>query len=406
MKRREFSKTTAAAGVLTVTGMNALQSMGANDRIRVGIIGCGVRGGSHISMIMGCRKQGLNVEISHICDVWSVHRNQAVEAIQKQQGKAPIAVVDYKEILSCDDVDAITIATPDHTHSRIMKEAAEAGKDIYVEKPMAIDLKGACESVDAAKKNGRVVQAGTQWRSDPNYIGCAETIQSGVLGKITRAAISQNFIQPRWRKDYSSVKKEDVDWPRFIMDAPKRPFDAKRLRRWYLYRDYSNGLPGLWMSHYLNFVSWCMEDPFPAYGVASGQVYLWGDDGRQTSDTLSAILDYPKGWQLNFSMSLCNSADTHCVFYGTNGKLEALKRKLSGDGGAGPDQIKGESDVKPVPSTGHMHNFLECVRTREQPRSNVDAGFSHAVSGIMVAEAIRTGRRVVFDPAKREFDFS
>lgn len=391
-----------ALGGVVIPGFQAVFSAGANDRIRLAILGCGVRGMDLIGDVAVCKKLG--VEISHVCDVWKNARDAAVGKVEKVQGTAPKAVVDYQEVLSSPDVDAVAIATPDFGHAKILKEAAEAGKDAYVEKPMAVDLKEAREAVDAVRANKRVVQAGTQWRSDGNFIGCAKVAHSGILGRVTRIAIAQNFHEPRWRKDYSMVREEDVHWEQFQLHRPQKPFSAKRFRRWYLYRDYTNGLPGLWMSHYLNLVAWYMQDMFPETAVASANVYLWrqGDDDRETADTLSCIYEYPSGFQLNFSMSLCNSADTHCVLYGTNGKLDVWKRTISGDGGAGPDQIKEEQVIPQEPTTSHMWDFLECVRTREDPRSSVEMGYAHSVAGIMCAESIRTGQRLRYDREQRE----
>lgn len=403
MKRREFNKSILAMGTAAFPVIQAIPSKAGGERIRVAIIGCGVRGSQHISEIAPCKE--LNVEISHVCDVWQPAREQAAKRVEELMDNKPKQVIDYTDILKDPAVDAVTIATPDIGHAQILKEAAEAGKDVYCEKPMAIDLEEANQAVDAVRANKRVVQCGTQWHSDPNYAGCAKVAHSGVLGKITRIAISQNFHEPRWRKEFSTVKEQDVNWDLFQMKRVEGPFSAQKFKRWYLYRDYTNGLPGLWMSHYLNLVAWLMKDPIPATAVASGKVYLWGDDGRQTSDTLSAIYDYPSGFQLNFSMSLCNSADTHCTVYGTNGKLDVINRKLSGDGGAGDDRIKEETNVEPVKLTSHFWNFFECMRSRQDPRSSIDMGYAHAAAGIMCAESIRSGKRVTYDFSKRALIF-
>ena len=400
MKRRDFNQSAMLLGTVGFTAIQASASDQANDCIRIAILGCGVRGSGMINEIASCKKIG--VEISHVCDVWKPTRERAAASAEKAMGKKPAMSTDYREILADPSVDAVAIATPDFGHARILKEAAEAGKDAYCEKPMAIDIGEANLAVDAVRANKRVVQCGTQWRSDPNYVGCVEAAHSGILGRITRIAISQNFNQPRWRKDYNMVQKDDVDWDNFQLHRSKKEFDAKEFRRWYLYRRYTNGLPGLWMSHYLNLVAWLMRDPIPKTAVASGEVYLWGDDGRQTSDTLSTIYDYPSGFQLNFSMSLCNSADTHCIVYGKNGKLDVLNRKLSGDGGDGDKKIQGEKKIAPVKVTSHMWDFLDCIRTRKDPRSSIDMGYAHAVAGIMCAESIRRQTRVHFDPKTRE----
>lgn len=406
MKRRDFNRTALAASAGSLTGLPSLFALGANDRIRVALLGCGVRGSQHISDIMQCKDMG--VEISHVCDVWSVARERAVSLVKNAgQEQVPKAAENYREVLSDPNVDAVVIATPDFSHAPILQEVAEAGKDGYCEKPFATDLKEGLAAFDSVRANKRIVQVGTQWRSDGNYMAGAEAVQSSVLGKITRIAISQNFFEPRWRKEYSDVKEGEVNWKLFQLGRADTPFSAKRFKRWYLYRDFTNGLPGLWLSHYLNAVAWFMQDLFPREVISSAGVLLWDkddpDDDRQTADTLSAILDYPSGFQLNISMSLCNSADTHFIIYGTNGRYDVLKRILSGEGGGGAAQIKETKTLEPIQNvTSHMRNWLECIRSRKEPRCSIEYGLSHAVAGIMTAESNRLGRRLRYDAEKRE----
>ncbi len=406
MKRRDFHRALFHAGTATLPLFHTWPSLGANDQIRVAVIGCGVRGSQHIPDIVQCKDMG--IVISHVCDVWSVAREKAVALVRKAgQEQIPQSVENYQDLLSDPHVDAVVIATPDFGHAQILKEAAEAGKDGYCEKPFATRLQDALSALDAVRANHRIVQVGTQWRSDGKYIAGADAVRSGILGKITRVAISQNFHEPRWRKDYSDVQENAVNWPAFELGRSHTPFSAKRFKRWYLYRDYTNGLPGLWLSHYLNAVAWYMQDLFPDRVVSSASVLYWNtddpDDDRQTADTLSAILDYPSGFQLTISMSLCNSADTHFVVYGTDGKLDVLNQVLSGDGGAGPRQIKAPQTLEPVKNiSSHMQNWFECIRTRKDPRCNVEYGFSHAVAGIMIAESNLTGKRLRYNSQKRE----
>ncbi len=404
MKRRDFHRTSIAMGAVGLSAMQASSVVGANDKINIAVIGCGVRGGQHIPDIIKFSDTGARV--SHVCDVWSVARDQAVaSAKEKGQKQAPKAVEDYNQIINDPDIDAVVVATPDISHATILKEAVLAGKDGYCEKPFAVNLADGLAAVDAVRAKKRIVQVGTQWRSDGNYITGANAVHSGVLGNITRISISQNFNQARWRKNYSSVKKDDVNWDLFQFGKSNKPFSAKRFRRWYLYRDYTNGLPGLWLSHYLNAVAWYMQDLYPLEVVSSGAVLRWNkddpDDDRETADTLSAILDYPSGFQLNISMSLCNSADTHFIVYGSNGKLDVQKRILSGDGGVGKKQIKAEKILDPAKSDHHMKNWIDCIRSRQDPRCSIEYGLSHSVAGIMIAESNLTGKRLRYDAEKR-----
>jgi hypothetical protein len=188
----------------------------------------------------------------------------------------------------------------------------------------------------------------------------------GRSGKITRIAIAQNSWTPRGRK-ISTSPGCPGELGNYSTSAPIPPaFSAKRFKRWYLYRDYTNGLPGLWLSHYLNAVAWYMQDLFPAEVVSSASVLLWNrddpDDDRETADTLSAILDYPSGFQLNIAMSLCNSADTISSCTETNGKLMCKNAFFLAMAVAVPTRSKKQKPSNPQKMfSSHMHNWLECI---------------------------------------------
>jgi predicted dehydrogenase len=261
---------------------------------------------------------------------------------------------------------------------------------------MATDFEEAKSAYLAVKKSGRIVQVGTQWRSDGYNMAAEKLLQSGVIGEITRIDLAVNFQEPRWRRDYSKVQAADVDWQRFLMHRPDRPFDARRFLEWQLFRDYTNGIPGLWMCHYINLVHWMMEDPYPASAVASGGIYLW-KDGREHTDVFQALLEYPKGFHVSFSMSLTNGAGDRNLWYGTRGTLDLDAKRISGQGSERPDRVSREISIVPEQTTSHMQDFLECVHTRKTPRSDVQSGFSHAVAGCMAAAALETGQRIRFD---------
>jgi predicted dehydrogenase len=277
----------------------------------------------------------------------------------------------------------------------------EAGKDAYCEKPMGVDLAEATSAYRAVKKSRQVVQIGTQRRSEGKYIAAARLIQSGLLGQITRVDMAVNFQEPRWRRDYSHIAAADVAWEQFLLHRPPRPFDARRLREWQLFRDYTNGIPGLWMSHFIDTVAWFMDDPYPASAAAHGGVFLW-KDGRETEDVFHALLEYPKGFLVSFAMSLTNAAGSRNLWLGTRGTLDADAFIATGAGSQRPDRLEKEIRIEAEPATSHMQNFLECVRARQKPRADIEAGFSHAVAGCMAARALETGRRVRFDPARLE----
>jgi predicted dehydrogenase len=380
--------------------MLASRAAGANNRIRIGLIGAGGRGTDHLKELH--RLKDLNLAVTEVCDVWSVARERASAFVEQSFGSKPKTTTRYEELLASPDVDAVIIAAPDFTHPILLKAAVEAGKDAYVEKPFATDFQLAKAAYQAVKASTQVVAAGTQRRSEGRYIAAARFVQSGALGKVTRVEFAMNFQQPRWqRPKLDDVREQDVDWKAFQMGRIDRPFDPSLLREWQLHAETTNGIPGLWMSHFIDLVPWFLNDPYPAGAVSNGGVFLW-KDGRKTSDIFYTVLDYPKETMVMFEMSLTNSAGIRNQWFGTNGTLDCEKWVASGEGSEQKDRIAAPISIEPEVTNSHMQNFLECIRSRGKPRADVEAGFSHAVAGIMSSEALKHGRRIRFDPQRLE----
>ena len=177
--------------------------------------------------------------------------------------------------------------------------------------------------------------------------------------------------------------------------------DARLFREWQLFDYNTNGIAGLWMSHFSDVVHWFTGDPYPATAVANGGVFLW-KDGRETSDVFEALLTYPKGFLFTFAMSLTNSGGNRNHWHGTRGTLDMDRLVVTGEGSKAKDRIQSEIKVEAEKVSSHMHNFLECVRGRTTPRADIQAGFSHAVAGVMASTALAEGRRVRFDRQKLE----
>ena len=413
ISRRGFlARSTAAAASLGTTALFARRAQAANERLSIGVIGTGGRGTHLMDQIMALASDQ-NVEITAVCDVWKPNAQRAAEAVQKRFGREPRQFSRFGELLALDDVDAVVIATPDFAHTPILTAALEANKDVYVEKPMAIDVADANRALDLARARERVVQAGTQYRSHGGYIATAKVLASGRLGHVSRVTAEANFNHARWDRGFSDCKEGDVDWKGYLLDLPDRPFDPKILRRWQLYRECTNGLAGLWMSHYADAVHLMTGAKYPRSAVAHGSIYVW-KDGRQHSDTFHALLDYPEGFLFSWAMGLANSAATRFAVYGTQGTLDVGtahvtpdRLALSPDGGAEGSPVKVEKIAPDPPTTGdpiraHMANWLECIRSRKRPNADIQYGHQHAVATIMAAAALHTGQRHVYDPEKRE----
>ena len=398
MNRRNFLKyTSAGAAVLGSSALVARSQAAANDRISIAIIGTGDRAGAHINEILALSSKH-NIQITAVCDVWKKNRDKAVAKIKAKQGADPKQFTRFGDLLALRDVDAVVIATPDYAHGAILVAALEAGKDVYIEKPMSLDIPSANQALDLARAKQRVVQAGTQYRSDAKHRGAAKMVASGILGAISRVTCERNFNQARWARNFDDCKPEDVDWEAFLFNRPPRPFDPRLLRQWHLLREFSNGLSGLWMSHYADILHFVTNTKYPASAVAHGGIYVW-KDGREHTDTFHALLDYPEGFLFSWAMGLANSASNRFTIHGTKGTLDMDAWQFSTEGGT--DTKKATTPVVAEPPESHMENWLECLRSRKRPNADIQYGHQHAVATIMAAAALETGQRQKYDPGKR-----
>lgn len=404
--RREFlQRTSAAVTAVGATSLLASTARAANDQISIGLIGVGGRGSALMGQIHALADKR-NCRITAVCDVWQVNRAKAAAKVADRFGTEPRQFSRFEDLLGLDDIDAVVIATPDFSHCPIMIAALRAGKDIYIEKPMATAVADANQALDLARDGRRVVQVGTQYRSHGGYRAAARELATGVLGQINRVSATANFNQPRWAREFSDCKEKDVDWKAFLLNLSSRPFDPRLIRRWQLYRATTNGLAGLWMSHYADAVHLLTGANYPQTGVAHGGIYTW-KDGREHTDTFHALLAYPEGFLFDWGMGLANSAGTHFAVYGTRGTLDVGSNYVEPNRlaitplGGTKDTTVPTKKIVPDPSGDHMDNWLECLRTRARPNADIQFGHQHAVATIMAARALETGRRQAYDPKQR-----
>ncbi len=418
----------AGAEVAKLTSArSAERAPGANDRLNVGIIGCGSRGaGSHMKDLHRLA-EAHNLQIAAVCDVWKPARQRAAAAVKEWFRITPFETSDYEELLARPEIDAVTIATPDFAHTPILIAAVRAGKDAFCEKPMANRVPDAVEALKLVRERRRVVQIGTQRRSSAGFMSQAAFVQSGALGRITKVDLCWHDANPRWQRSYADVKASDVDWRRFLMDLPHRPFDPRRYRCWHLYKDYTIGISGLLGSHKIDLVSWYLGVGCPKSAMAHGGIYFW-NDGREHEDTLDCLFEYQGkdgAFLVNYSTRLANSYRANRdVWYGTrgtmvDGKPTAEGRTAYGCPKCGPKQALKEKEGNwscrscgteivydyRLPSrtgVGHMQSFVECVRSRKDPTAPIETGYYHSIASIMASYSMWQGKRMVYDPQKTE----
>jgi predicted dehydrogenase len=426
INRRAFLNKSAAviAGgmVLPRTALSYENIVGANDRISLAHAGNGSRGGD-LDLIASKLKSSHNVEMIVVCDLWKGNREKAVATNTGYYGRAPKGVQHIEDVLAMKEVDGVLISTPDHSHSTLLKMAAEAGKDAYIEKPMGNVLSEAKAGRDAVLKAGTIVQVGTQHRSEP-YPGAAQKVaQSGVLGDVSKVEIVWNYHGPRWRgrEEVKQIREQDTDWSKWLLTKPARPFDPQLYFEFRLYKEFSSGIPDQWMSHAIDLVHWFMSDNYPTSVVSHGGVLAW-HDGRQNADTFQTLLEYPKGFLVSYSTSFGNDAPSFTRYMGKKATLiniggegspryQLIEEKGTHEDDADIDAkrsskyilLPGETGLPPMGiddlSLEHMANWFECMRSRQQPHASVHEGFAHSVACIMAAQAYWAGKKLYWDAA-------
>ena len=405
--RRCFLKVASAGAALGATAASYARVVGANERISIGMIGCGSRGfGAHMKGVQKHAKAE-NVEFTAVVDPWRVPRERAAAAVKEWTGNDARQFVSYRDVMALKDVDAVMIASCDHQHTTHLEAAAKAGKHVYCEKPLAMDfgrLKKACDAVRDAKV---VFQAGTQVRSWPTSRGCRAAFEEGKLGTISRIEQLRNSARPYWYAYLKEAKKEDVDWQEFLMDAPAKSFRADLFTGWYGYRDYSDGpVPGLG-SHFVDLIHYITGAKIPESCVAHGGTFVWKDEHEFTCpDHVEAAWVYPEGFLASYVSNFGNAGGSRILFSGTQGTLNLTpwsKPTISSAGAIKNSELpKEETPVSPVEGPDHFLDWLQCIRSGEKTNAPIEAGYAHAVAVIMAMTAFDTGKRQVYDHEKRE----
>jgi predicted dehydrogenase len=435
--RRDFLKLTSAgvaSAALDVSASSYARIMGANDRVGVAIVGFSDR--TRSSLIPSFLKVagGLNFELVALSDIWGRRREEGAAYIAKLTNKQVALARNNEELYDNKDVQAVIVATADFQHAFHGVEAIRAGRDAYVEKPLAHTMEDAQAIRNAVKGSDRVFAVGTQRRSSATYQKAYEFIKSGQFGDIVSVEMTWNVNQPgRWRRPklVPQLREADTDWKRFLINHPFEPFDARKYLEFRLFWPFSSGIPDQWMVHQIDTVHWFTGLPRPRSVVANGGIYRW-HDGRKNWDTMTAVFDYgplddpTRGFQVIYSSRMTNSAGgVKELYYSNGGTMDLDKKQITSEGGL-TEKLAGEMDMKanllPAVSltqaasaattatdTGdddmtvdNVRNWLECIRSRKTTNAHIEAGYSHSVALCMTIAAIQTGQRITFDDAKQQ----
>lgn len=348
--------------------------LGANDRVRIGIIGAGGRGTYLMSEANKCP----NIEWVAVCDAWDQRRDKAVQNTAPQVHRYP----DYRSLLDRKDIDGVIAATWDNTHARIATDACRAGKDVYVEKPMTSRAEQGPPMVKAVRESRRIVQTGVQQRSTPHFAEARERFfESGKIGQVhmVRTVWNNNGGYRYAPPPGMEQKPAGLDWEACLGSLPKIPWDAKRYFNRFSYMDLCCGQTGGLFVHMVDVVQWYLGITKPSKVTSLGGIYEF-QDGRDTPDNINLIAEYPEKMTVTFEASVTDrvgpeSADI--VFLGSGGRLHIFRSgyRFLPAGGTLKDAITGAGT-----RDTHMQNWIDCIRSRKEPNATVEQGHYGAMA--------------------------
>jgi predicted dehydrogenase len=388
---------TTRRSLLAFTAASAARIVGAADRIQMGVIGTGGRG----AYLAGQFKEH-GADVTAVCDVYEPRLAIGLKAASA--GAKPY--IDYRRLLEDKSLKAVVIATPDHLHASMLIAAVEAGKDVYVEKPLAHTIEDGFRMVDAVRRTKRIALVGTQRRSYDLYQEAKGIMDSKVTGDIRLVTSAWLNHQPRL---VPPVLKGTLNWDLFLGPAPKRPLDPSRLFNWLYFSDYSGGMMIGQAAHIIDGIQWMMNSTVPiAVTAAGGQPNL---EGAETTETSSMIVEFPQNYITTFTvgykaMRYNQFNDQMQQFHGSAARFDLGRESYA----VYPQST--EVDMKPSrerrspgtfegASRAHVRHFLEILRTRGEPNSTVEMGQATNIVLCMAAQSMRAKRRVVWDASQR-----
>jgi predicted dehydrogenase len=402
--RRSFLAVAAAAPIVG----SVAAGFPANETINVGVIGSGGRA----RQLMQALRKIENVRLAAVCDVWDV----ALEEGRKLADPQAMVTKRYQDLLDSKEIHAVLIGTPDHWHVPLTVAACDAGKDVYVEKPLTHKLAEGQAVIDAQNRTQRIVQVGTQQRSMPHIAKARELVKAGKIGQVFKVTMSWNRNTDRVRRFPLGVKPEQVDWKAFLGNAPEQPFDEYRFRNWRWFWDFGGGLFTDLMVHWVDVAHWVLDldcpEKHPLKAVSLGE-FVAAKDVWETPDTVQTLLSYPGGIQMHYEGTFSNARrGAHIEFMGTlaslyidrgrfeviperNKKTEAMQEIVA----TNPDYRGADFYDRPDGELLHVQNWIDCIRSRKPPTAPAEAGVTGAAAAHLANVALRSGQTAVWKDA-------
>ena len=395
LSRRRFLQVSAAAStVIAAPYFVPARAFGANERVVTGHIGVKNRGG---------KTQNLKELRQHVGVICDVDKNVAAEAAKylEENGKKCEVVEDYRRILERKDIDAVVVSTPDHWHALMTIHACQAGKDVYCEKPLSLFISEGRKMVEAARANSRIVQTGSQQRSDDRFRQACELVRNGALGKIQEVLVG--IPRPNHPDKYvpDSDPPSELNYDLWLGPAPQRPYNVNRVHyNFRFFWDYSGGQMTNFGAHHIDIAQWGLgmdeSGPLSAEGVAT-----YPDDKRlcEVTETCRIVLTYANGVHVVVGQQQ-KDIPGGVTFVGEKGRIFVDRSKITA---SDPDILTTDlpSDATRLyVSKDHYKNWLECIQTRKQPVADVEIGHRTATACHLANMAVRLGRKIAWDPVK------
>jgi predicted dehydrogenase len=370
-----------------LTALSASRAVGANDTIRIGVIGCG---GRMMRGDLAAAEAGGGFALVAGCDVYAPRR----EEVHARSNNQATTHLDYRELLDKQNVDAVFIATPDHWHVRIAMDAIAAGKDVYLEKPVTHTLEEGELLIKAVRGSKQILQCGMQQRSWAHFQSAAALIQGGSLGRITqiRTYWFQNY---QGRPPVTRIDTELLDWKRWLGGTPDQPFDEEKYRHWRWFWNFGGGAMTDLFTHWIDVVHWAMNSLEPKLVQGMGDRYVF--EKWDCPDTVQASLRYP-GFEVGYEGTMVSSIDDGGLeFRGTNATLKidrsgfsVYREKITTGNPVLSERSLADGTI------AHVQNFFDCVHDRKDPTAPVEAGVAAARAGHLANLSIRRGEKVTW----------
>jgi predicted dehydrogenase len=413
MNRRQFF-TTAAAGL----SLSSSRAFAAEKTRRVGLIGCGWYGKSDLLRLI----QIAPVEVVSLCDVDKTMLAEAAEIVASRQAskKTPRTFHDYRDMLKEKDLDIVEVATPDHWHALAMIAAVQSGVDVYVQKPVSVDVIEGQAMLAAARKHRRVVQVGTQRRSTPHLVEAMnEYIRPGKLGKIGLVEICCYYHMRATENPPDTDPPPNLDYEMWTGPAPMRPYNRLvHPRGWRAFMEYGNGIVGDMCIHMFDMTRWMMDLGWPTRISSTGGIFEDKKSKANISDTQTATFEYPDlriVWQhRTWGEAPDPKYPWAATFYGDKGTLKAsvygydfipegkgtpVHRDVTYELEQYPeDKTEKDLELQCAPAIRHhMQNFLEAIDSRGKPVADIEQGYISTTSCILANLSMQLGRTLAWD---------